>query len=76
MTQDTEPKRAGYQFTFWLEQVGISRTTEHDLPAKLKPRKVRIGRRIIVLESPREWLLRVARRGGVPSHRSETRVAA
>jgi hypothetical protein len=52
------PEQAGYTISEWCEKVGISRTAEWQLPADEKPRSVHVGRRRIVTESPRDWLIR------------------
>jgi hypothetical protein len=44
---------------------GISRTAFYILPADCKPASVKIGRRLIITESPADWLARMTARGGV-----------
>jgi hypothetical protein len=58
--QATQIHRAGFHITDWCDAVGFSRATYYNLPVELQPQSVRIGGRRLVIESPREYLLRVA----------------
>jgi hypothetical protein len=50
------------------------------LPPDFQPRKVKIGKRVVVIEAPAAWLMRMARCGGVPpiprKERNDRRAAA
>jgi hypothetical protein len=61
MTQlsDHQSDPAGWAIPDWCAEAGISRTAEHMLPGDMKPRSVKIGRRRIIIEPPRDWLLRI-----------------
>lgn len=57
----------GYKPTDWFQQALISRSTYFALPEDCQPQAVRIGRRVIIIETPAAWLSRMAARGGIPS---------
>lgn len=57
---------AGLGIQEWARAAGIAYSTYYIIPAHLKPRHVKIGRKVIVLERPIDWLERVAKLGGVP----------
>jgi hypothetical protein len=51
---------AGFNISKWCPLAGISRARFYTLPPELTPRTVQIGKRRIVIESPREYLHRIA----------------
>jgi hypothetical protein len=59
---DTEPERstetAGWAITQWCEATSISRASFYLLSQK--PRIVKLGRRTVVIESPGNYLERIA----------------
>lgn len=52
--------QAGYSIPEWCRAVGISRASYYNLPPEQQPRTARIGRRHIVIESPADFLNRIA----------------
>ena len=56
----TKTARAGFHITDWCDAVGFSRATYYNLPVELQPQSVRIGGRRLVIESPHDYLQRVA----------------
>jgi hypothetical protein len=52
--------QAGYAPAAWCELASISRAKLYQLPAELQPQSVKLGRRRIITESPREYLKRIA----------------
>jgi hypothetical protein len=69
-TGSTQIGRSPEEFS---EQAGFSRARLYTIPKEYWPTIVRIGRRVVITESPADWLARMAQRGGVPSAK---RVAA
>jgi hypothetical protein len=67
---------AGKSLNDWVAQAGIARPTFYCIPLKLRPRAVKIGRRLILLESAEHWLRRMAARGGVELVQPKKSVAA
>lgn len=59
-TAPVEP--AGWRKRDWCQACGIGVSTHDDLSDQLKPASVRLGRRRIIIESPRDWLLRVGQK--------------
>jgi hypothetical protein len=51
---------AAYHVKDWCKAVGLSRATYYNLPPHLQPQSVRIGGRRLVIESPHDYLQRVA----------------
>ncbi len=51
---------AGFPIGLWCASVGFGRTTFYALPPPLKPRTVKIGERTIIIESPADYLERIA----------------
>jgi len=62
-----EAPQAGWLITEWVQQTRIARATFYNLPEGFKPATVKVGKRVIVLESPTDWLRRMVELGGVPS---------
>lgn len=44
----------------WCREANVGRTTLYNLPPELKPRMIRLGRLVRVIESPAAWARRVA----------------
>lgn len=63
--QINECEPDGYLIKDWCKRVGISRSMFYILPSEVKPRLVKIGRRVVVFEKPKDWLLRMAKANGV-----------
>lgn len=61
----TKECAAGQSVEEWAHDAGISRPTFYNLPEDCRPDCVKIGRRTIVREQARDWLARMAKRGGV-----------
>jgi len=53
----------------WVTSAGIGRTFFYKLPAELAPRQVTVGKRRLVVESPREWGERIARADSIDLHK-------
>ena len=56
---------AGYAIARWAPAAGISKALFYTLPDNVRPRSVTVGARRIIIESPADWLKRIADRGGV-----------
>ena len=54
------PAKAGYRISEWCRAVGISRPSFYNLADEFAPRMLRINSMPIILESPAEYLTRVA----------------
>ena len=66
MDAQTASAQAGRPIPEWSALAGISRSTYYALPSQYRPRTVKIGKRLVIIESPAEWLERMAKAGGVP----------
>lgn len=55
---DSQSVCAGWNIVRWCEETSISRASFYLLA--LKPRTVKLGRRTVVIESPQDYLNRVA----------------
>ena len=53
-------EQAGYAPSAWCQSASISRAKLYQLPADLQPRSVKLGRRRIITEAPRDYLERIA----------------
>lgn len=76
--EDGQPRAeapAGWQMSAWCTAVGICRQTLYTIPTDNWPRVVRIGSRVVIIESPADWLKRMADRGGVVALRKPDRNA-
>jgi hypothetical protein len=60
MHDDRAPAPAGYSIDLWCHAVGISRRKFYLLQEHERPNLARIGRRLIIVESPAEYLHRLA----------------
>lgn len=54
---------AGRSVETFAKEVGMSRPGIYALPPDLMPEYVKVGRRRIITERPRDWLRRVAQQG-------------
>ncbi len=63
----TQIATAGHTIEAWCPRVPIARATYYQLPQDARPKSLKIGRRVLILESPADWLKRMEARGGVPS---------
>ncbi|MCA3099732.1 MAG: hypothetical protein INH00_18325 [Rhodocyclaceae bacterium] len=54
------PMRVGFGLTEWCELTSISRPKLYTLPADLRPKAIKIGRRTIIIEAPADYLQRIA----------------
>ncbi|MCC7080110.1 MAG: hypothetical protein IT530_05505 [Burkholderiales bacterium] len=62
-TTSAEPTPAGHSFRVWTHAIGISPSTGYVLlRGPDAPRHVHLGRRLVITESPREYLDRMERR--------------
>jgi hypothetical protein len=59
--QDYPAIQAGYSPAEWCRRTSISRAAMYALPADLRPRSVKLGRRRIIIEDPAAYLARLAR---------------
>lgn len=66
MSNQIEFSPAGWRVAEWSRAATISRAGFYLLPAEHRPRAVKIGKRHIIIESPADWLQRMADRGGIP----------
>jgi predicted DNA-binding transcriptional regulator AlpA len=55
---------AGRSVEVFARETGSSRATIYRLPPEMQPHSVKLGRRRIITEAPREWLRRIAERQG------------
>lgn len=61
MKQVTESiEQAGYAPAAWCQAASISRAKLYQLPPDMQPHSVKLGRRRIITESPRQFLDRIA----------------
>jgi hypothetical protein len=50
---------AGFAIPGWCEAADISRATFYNLPPELRPHSVKIRKRHIIVEAPKDYLLRI-----------------
>jgi len=55
-----EELKAGFAIPEWCLAVGIGRSNFYVLPGQLRPRSVKIGKRHIIIEAPKDYLERIA----------------
>jgi len=60
MPDTTHTDRAGWSIPSYCEACNFSRATFYNLPADLRPRSLKIGKRHIIIESPSAYLSRLA----------------
>lgn len=63
---NVQPK-AGWAISEWTNQAGIAVPTYYTLPEEFRPLRAAIGRRVIIIEAPADWLKRISLAGGIPS---------
>ena len=56
--------QAGFSIAEWIRATGISHSGFYSLRSDIKPATVKIGKRTIVTEAPRDWLQRGAEMQG------------
>src|SRR5258708_36774532 len=56
----TQAQRTGYSVEAFCVAIGICRASYYNLPPKLQPKSVMLGRRRIIREQPAEYLARIA----------------
>lgn len=54
-------KQVGWRLRDWLAATSVGRSTFYTLPDDITPRQVRLGKKVIITETPSAWLDRVAR---------------
>jgi hypothetical protein len=62
----TQIDPSGWPVKLWCRGVGIAYNTFFTLDGDLAPRRTRVRNKIIVLESPPDWLSRIEAAGGIP----------
>jgi hypothetical protein len=62
---ESQEQPAGRSPESFARLAGISRTTLYCLAEECKPARVKIGRRLVITESPADWLARMAERAKV-----------
>ena len=62
---NTSTDKAGWSVAEWAPAAGISRAMHYKLNDEQRPRFVRVGDLRVIVESPSDWLQRVAAAGGV-----------
>jgi len=60
----------GWTVDEWARGAKIATPTYYTLPRELRPEQVKIGRRVVIFESPTDWLRRMAQRGEAVKLRS------
>jgi hypothetical protein len=66
MNNQIESSPVGWRVAEFARAIRISRAGFYLLPPEHRPRAVKIGKRHIIIESPADWLRRMADRGGIP----------
>ena len=59
-TRSTEVPQAGYSIPAFCKAISISRATFYNLLGDLRPRSVRLNKRLVIIESPQDYLNRLA----------------
>jgi hypothetical protein len=54
----------------WSAEANYPVSSYYVLPEAHKPKRVKIGRRLFILESPDEWVARLAALGGAPARQA------
>jgi hypothetical protein len=60
VADETTPHRVAWPIPLYCEACDFSRATFYNLPLALRPRSVKIGKRHIIIESPADYLARLA----------------
>ena len=55
-------EKAGWRPAEWFPAIGISRSAYYALPAERRPKAVKFGTAKVIVESPRDYLARIAAR--------------
>ena len=55
---------AGQDIKTWSAEAGICPATYHNLLREDRPKSVRVGARVLIIEKPPDWLGRMAAQGG------------
>lgn len=71
-----EASRKSWLLQQWCPDANIAVSTYFTIPEWLKPRRVKIGKRLIILEAPGDWLERMRKAGGVPSRTKHAKTVA
>ena len=58
--EPVRPSQVGFRIKQFVKACGFGRTKYHSLPDHQKPKSVRIGRTVVIIESPQEYLRRLA----------------
>lgn len=58
----TEAGQQGWGLLQFCKAASISRSLLYALPARDKPHSVRVGRRRVIVEEPKAWLLRIGKK--------------
>lgn len=61
-TQVVPPSKAGWRLQEWLPAAAISRTTFYRLSPEERPPTIKVGRAVVIVESPAAWVARIAQR--------------
>jgi hypothetical protein len=59
-TEATPADRAGWSIPAFCASCDFSRASYYNLPDDLRPRSIKLGKRHIIIESPAEYLARLA----------------
>ena len=67
MESQTESQpRAGWSVRVWCASASLSTATYYALPEGIRPASVKVGKRRIVIEQPKDWLRRLYAAGELP----------
>ena len=58
--KSANPAQAGFNISDWCAATTVSRASLYKLPSNEKPHSVKLQKRRIILESPGDWLARMA----------------
>jgi hypothetical protein len=61
---ETTTTRAGWAVKAWCEAAGISDALLYKLEEGVRPASVKVRRRRLIIESPRDWLRRMGQASG------------
>lgn len=61
-TQTHSTAHVGWAIPDWCAAVSISRSALYTMSPEIAPRSISLGRRRIIVESPGDWLRRIAER--------------
>lgn len=57
-------ERTGYNIQEWCGLVGVTKATFYNIVESDRPKFARIGSRVVIYESPGDWLRRMGKQGG------------